>query len=366
MKKLFFSLLLCLIGLGSCQENQESVIPQKPEPKTVGGGGQPKPSFADLVPVEVMRHGQAATHVAFSPDGRWLVSTGKDRLIRIWDAQNPASVRKLAGHKAAVNMASFSPDSLLLVSASADESARIWKVSTGRMLNVLREKPSKNKKGKGTPDEEEPKPPAPRVNWASFSKDGRQVITASDDFALRLWDVNTGKLMGKFTDMGCRQRRVYPRRDAPGWVSSSGCLEDGVSYLKFWDEKGNQIGVFGNKNQDAHFLAFDRQDRYLVSADGSAILTIYSVQGTFLKKVMLGGYHFCIVFGPDDETLLVGADRGEIFVYETGDFKRVGRLSVKDTSAVDSLALNPVDNSLAVALRNGLVLRFGQPCRLGP
>ncbi len=330
---------------------------QKPKKKTR------KNPFARLVAAEVGRHGKAALHVAWSPDGKLLVSTGRDSLINLWDVAAGSLVRTFAGHTKAVMMADFSPDGKLLVSASQDETARVWEVESGKQLAVLRESPPRRK----LTEEEElalAMLPPPQVNWAAFSPDGKQVITASDDFALKLWDAGTGKLQKKFPDDGCRQRRVLRRRDAAGWVSSAGCVDDGVAYLKFWDENGGQTGVHGSENRDAHYLAFDRQARFLVTADGSMFLSIYSAQGSFLKQIMVGSYHFCLTFGPGDDTLLVGTDGGEILVFQVDGWKRAGKLDVGERVALDALALNPADGSLAVACRNGKVLRFSQPVRL--
>ncbi len=322
-----------------------------------------KNPFANMTPVLLGKHSKGVTHVQWSPDGKFVVSTGRDGMIKLWSVSEHKLVREFKGHTKRVMMAAFSKDGTKLVSASFDQTARVWDVATGKCLAILKEKPPKKKL---TEQEQAALDalPEPQVNWAVFTKDGTGVITASDDFALKHWDAKTGKLLNKFVDEGCRQRRVMRRRDASGWVSSAGCMDDGVSYIKFWNDKGQVVGVKGDERHDAHYVAFDSQNRFMVAADGSTFLNVFSAQGSFLKQVMVGTYHFCLVFGPSDETLLVGTDGGQIVVYKVDGWSRVGKLDMGKAVAIDSMSLNPVDNSLAVGLRDGRVMIFTQPVRL--
>jgi WD40 repeat protein len=372
------TLICCCLAaswlLGSCQSKTQAPA----EKKQVDAGTQAAPAplpeqgkpvlqqkknpWADLKPVVIGKHEGAATHVAFSKDGGWLLSTGKDRQIKLWNVSTGGLVRSFQGHTGDVLMADFSPDGTLIVSASSDETARIWESATGKCKQVLKKKmPLKMTEEEKAALEQLP---PPQVNWATFSADGKQAITANDDFALRSWDVASGKLLLSFQDDGCRQRSVYPRRDGAGWLSAAGCMSDGVTYLKFWDEKGNLSNVQGDENRDAHYLAFDRAGQFIVTGDGSMSFSVYSAQGSFLKRYIVGTYHFCLAFGPDDKTLLIGTDGGEIFVFGSQTWVREGKIDVGERVALDSMAVSPSDGSLAVALRSGKVVRFPIPIRM--
>jgi WD40 repeat protein len=368
MKQTIFVLLTC-VSVIRCTSNDTQSAGKTPAGTLSKDAGQvqekkkPNNPYSGLTPVEIGKHEKSALHVAFSPDGSLLVSTGKDKLVKIWSVADGKLLHSLAGHEDDVMMADFSPDGKLIVSVSKDQTARIWNVATGKQVKVLKDKPPREK---DMTDEElqiYAATPKPLMNWATFTKDGTKVMTAGDDFALKLWNVKTGKKEAVFQDLGCRQRRVYRRKDAPGWVSSAGCMDDGVSYLKFWNVQGNMENQQGDENHDAHFLAFDKAGRWIVTADGSVSFSVYSGQGSYLKRIMVGAYHFCVVFGPDDKTLLVGADGGKIYVYEPGSWRRKGIINVGTRAAVDDLAISPADGTLAVALRDGKVLHFGTPIR---
>ena len=65
--------------------------------------------------------------LAFSPDGRRIVSGSADKTLRLWDAGIGQLIGiPLTGHTDAVNSVAFSPDGRRIVSGSADETLRLW------------------------------------------------------------------------------------------------------------------------------------------------------------------------------------------------------------------------------------------------
>src|SRR5206468_2120363 len=55
-------------------------------------------------------HGAFVRSIAYSPDGRWLVSGGDDNMVRLWDAASGKEIRCFTGHTHWVAAVCFAPD----------------------------------------------------------------------------------------------------------------------------------------------------------------------------------------------------------------------------------------------------------------
>jgi len=64
--------------------------------------------------------------LAFSPDGRLLVSAGGESTIFVWDFAARKLLYQLAGHGGQIRTLAFSPDGQRLVSGGVDLTVRIW------------------------------------------------------------------------------------------------------------------------------------------------------------------------------------------------------------------------------------------------
>ncbi len=72
--------------------------------------------------------------VAFSPDGKKVVSGSKDysgsndNTIKLWDESTGVVIKTLKGHEYSVVSVAFSPDGTKIVSGSADNTIKLWDV----------------------------------------------------------------------------------------------------------------------------------------------------------------------------------------------------------------------------------------------
>ena len=136
--------------------------------------------------------------VAFSPDGKRIVSGSWDGTLRIWDADTGQPLgAPLTGHTDAVYGVAFSPDGTRIVSGSADHTVRIWDADTGQPIGAPLT---------GHTD---------FVDGVAFSPDGHRIVSGSGDNTLRIWDADTGQPIGApltgHTELGV-QCGVQPRR----------------------------------------------------------------------------------------------------------------------------------------------------------
>ena len=71
----------------------------------------------------------------FSPDGKLLVATSKDRSTRVYDLGTEKLLHLLKGHTDMVLEAEFSPDGKFLLTASADQSIILWDLYSGERIH---------------------------------------------------------------------------------------------------------------------------------------------------------------------------------------------------------------------------------------
>jgi hypothetical protein len=121
----------------------------------------------------LLGHAGAVLSVAFSPDGKRVVTGSQDNTARVWDlsGQTPAATR-LDGHRGWVLSVAFSPDGKRVLTGSQDNAARVRDLSGAT--------PAATVLGghRGV------------VTSVAFSPDGKRVVTGSADETARLWDLS--------------------------------------------------------------------------------------------------------------------------------------------------------------------------------
>jgi WD40 repeat protein len=83
-----------------------------------------------------MLHGESVNCVAFSPDGRRVLTGSGDGSVRLWDAQTALANNIVLKHQGAVLTAHFSDDGKWILTSSDDRAARLWASDTGHLLGL--------------------------------------------------------------------------------------------------------------------------------------------------------------------------------------------------------------------------------------
>jgi WD40 repeat protein len=115
-------------------------------------------------------------YACFSPDSRLVLTSHAHNFAQVWDAATGKRAGPTLYHDGWVQYASFSPDGRRLVTACGNW-VRLWDAVTGRLLVP----PLKHDGA---------------VSHASFSPDGHYILTAGDDELVHLWDAATGEPVG--------------------------------------------------------------------------------------------------------------------------------------------------------------------------
>ncbi len=68
--------------------------------------------------------------MAFSPDGKTVITGSEDGTARLWDASTGRPLGPPLTHQGAVRAVAFSPDGKTVITGSRDGTARLWDVAT--------------------------------------------------------------------------------------------------------------------------------------------------------------------------------------------------------------------------------------------
>ena len=79
--------------------------------------------------------------MAFSPDGKQVLTGSRDGTARLCDAESAKELRTFTGHSNAVISVAFSPDGKQVLTGSWDKTARLWDAQSGKELRASRGMP---------------------------------------------------------------------------------------------------------------------------------------------------------------------------------------------------------------------------------
>ena len=186
-------------------------------------------------------HNGAINSLAFSPDGKLLISTSDDTTLIMWDVLTGKDVRTFKKHTDAVNSAVFLPDGKLVLSASTDTTILLWNIETGRAIRTF--------SGHTGP-----------VWKVAVSADGRYALSASTDGTLIYWELSSGKQIRTLVG---HNSIVWSAALSPDgkWAASG---SDDKSIM-IWDLSDGQAIRTYQINQVALSLRFGRSSTTLFS-----------------------------------------------------------------------------------------------------
>jgi WD40 repeat protein len=214
-------------------------------------------------PVRTFPHPNLVACVAFDDTGDRLATGCHDGVLRIFDGPKNTTLKTITAHVATMPQTVQNPiyavqwtnDYKQVFTASYDKSIKLWDATAGTPVREFRAAPDP------APDQppkkdETPTPPKKddglvghrdQVFGLALSKDGKYLASASSDRSVKLWDVETAKVVRDFPNPDLKP--VFPGEPAPshpGWVHAVrfspdgsrlvtvGAAPRGLSYIGVW------------------------------------------------------------------------------------------------------------------------------------
>ena len=120
------------------------------------------------------RHTISVNTIAYSPNGKHIVSGSGDSTIRVWDTTTGETVAgPFQGHKNCVDSVAYSPNGKYIVSGSKDKTIRVWDATTGETVAGPFQGHTSS------------------VISVAYSPDGKQILSGSDDKSIKVWDMQS-------------------------------------------------------------------------------------------------------------------------------------------------------------------------------
>jgi WD40 repeat protein len=287
-------------------------------------------------------HTKTVTALAFSPDGKSLVSAGRDGTIKLWDL---ATDKTLSATTAEVPCVVFSPDGKT-IAATVGKNVMLWDAASGKELATF----------SGHAD---------TVRSIAFSLDGKTL--ASADYAqVLLWDVEKrakiesfksksgatavafspdGKMLA--TELGLRivlfdlnagtsrellDKTPAPRQckfltfsaDSKTLIQSVRCIPEKI---RFWDiaSDATTFSLKPEKFDPGEFvyaLHFAPERKTLCSASGSGAITLWNTETQTALATYEDPQHFtAAAFTLDGKTLATATADFKIKIFNVETFK---------------------------------------------
>lgn len=154
--------------------------------------------------------------LAFSPDGKWLAgSSGRaggrpsadskeEYEALVWNLETGLLQERLPRHSGPIMALAFSPDGKWLASSGRDRSLKIWNTQTFQLARLASEFMISAAEIESITDSagrKKAKDALPRISWLSalaFSPDSKTVIGCGADAILRFYQTDTGKISHVF------------------------------------------------------------------------------------------------------------------------------------------------------------------------
>ena len=250
--------------------------------------------------------------IAFSPDGRRLVTGSDDRLVRVWVASGGTCLQTFEGHTGLINAVAFGPDGRVVLSCSVDQTFRQWDLASGKVVD--------ERYGHDGP-----------VNAVAYSPDGRWIASGGADGTIRYWRAAGGPAVAVLHGHTAPVFRLAFSPDGRRLASVSRDSDGRVWEARVWDGPGRGSPcVLRDHSSYVYPVAYSPDGRTIASGAWDREIRLRDASTGETRAVLRGteDYVASLAFSPDNRWLVsrAGGQTARVWDVATGQARAVLRL----------------------------------------
>ncbi len=290
-------------------------------------------------------HAGAANSPVFSPDGATLYSGSSDGSVIVWDARGERALRRpfrfdpaaAAGdgpHSPAENAAkavAVTSDNSRFATSPGPGRVTLWRASDQAVLGELRG-------------------PLSVIDSLAFSHDGRLLTATGDSRNTVVWNVATRKVVRVIGPAGEGGSLAVAISPDGRHLATAGV--DGV--LRVYDLRSGRAVGRGQVSNSWLDLDFSPDGTRVAAASLGGDLMVWKVETQTVEHLLQHSEGFLTIrFSPDGETFAAGDLAGNAQLWETSSGQRVGHTFGGHNGPVFSVSFGPSGAQLATVSGDG-------------
>ncbi len=233
-------------------------------------------------------HMTKATAVAVRGDGRQVASASDDGAVRVWDLNTTDEHRAFTDSKESLWAVAISPNGKLVASAGADKKVRVYEVETGKLEATL--------------------DAGAAMTALAFLPDGNRLVAGGGDKAVKVWDIAGKKVAKELSGHALAILALAASDDGKLVVSGSA----DATVRGFDPESGKDLWKWSSRKA-ACALSVRKGGKHVAVGIADGGLVVLDVSGPAPREVFSQGAHTagttCVCFSPDGNRLAsVGGD----------------------------------------------------------
>ncbi len=225
--------------------------------------------------------------LAYSPDGRRIAISDTKGDIQIRDSHTLEQVSRCRGHWHWTWAVHFSPDGKYLVSASDDYQVKLWDVITGECLHTFTTGLTNS------------------VNTVAFSPDGKTIATLAEDHTIRLLRAFPGRLPPEIKTLVGHDHQVWSIAFSPDGRTLISGGEDCA--VRWWDVVTGECLAAWTAHEDwIRSVAFSTDNRSIATGSHDCGIKIWDVTTQQCLQTLQGHQKGVskVAFSPDGQELV--------------------------------------------------------------